>query len=102
MNQTGVTLIPLLSRILQMLESGLDHHLQAKYYPAISVQNLCKSLENNPGEQKLTLRNLSSAFLILVIGLALATGTFLLEVVYCYLISIHCKKTNRNTSSVSF
>ena len=41
---------------------------------------ICKNLQSQAGETQLSLRSLSSAFLLLGIGLGLAAGSFLLEI----------------------
>lgn len=75
-------LVPLHFRILQIQQSGLDIYWYHRSYPLYTVENDCKNVQTNEGEKKLSLQSLRSTFLVLVIGLALATGAFFLEIVY--------------------
>ena len=44
-----------------------------------SVADTCKMMQASEGETKLSLQSLLSAFLILAMGIGLATGAFLAE-----------------------
>ena len=68
------------SRLLQIQQSGLDIYWSRRNTPLLTAEIICKSSKSLAGDTKLSLRSLLSVFLLLGIGLGLATGAFLLEI----------------------
>lgn len=61
------------------MENGLHEHWRHTDHGNVMKEN-CKDFQSE--RQLLTLEDLSSAFLILAIGLVLAVGLFLLEIIH--------------------
>ena len=84
--------------MLIMLESGLDSYWYSRYWPKVSSTDICKDVQKRKGKQKLKLRDLQSAFLILAIGLVLAIAAFLLEMI-CFMVGTrHKNSVSQNTN----
>ena len=65
-----------------MHQAGLIEHWKLQNSPPISATKICQDLDRGEGHQTLKLRDLQSAFLILAIGLGLATVTLVFELLY--------------------
>ena len=59
-----------------MIEGGLNKHWHDKYW---SSSNMCKDNLKGQGARNLTLDDLQSAFLVLAVGVTMATLIFLAE-----------------------
>ena len=75
----GINLLGCYFRILQIQQSGLDIYWRRRNNPLPTVADTCKVMKASQGETKLSLQSLLSAFLILAMGIGLATGAFLAE-----------------------
>ena len=67
-----------------MGEAGLHDYLTAKYVPKTDRCNLDKYQEENSKPKAIKLVELSSFFLVLVIGIDLSILTFLIEIIVFY------------------
>ena len=79
----------ILSRIEKARESGILYLWRDWYIPA--TKQCQKSFYEIPKNQRLTLKNLSGAFVILIVGYTLATITFVIEIFIFH----RCNKTRR-------
>ena len=68
--------------MLHTMQSGLEQYWRRKTRSKVSTDNVCRNLNSSKGEPRLTLKTLQGTFLILAIGLAIATVVFILEIVY--------------------
>lgn len=69
-------------RILEVMQSGLDHYWRLKDRRKISATENCKTPDASQREPVLTLRTLQDSFLILAVGLGLASVAFVVEIVH--------------------
>ena len=74
--------IPFWFRIMEILQSGLMDYWHRRSLPTMSAKEKCNFLNEHHKERPLTLDDLRGAFLILSIGLILAIGAFLLEIIH--------------------
>ena len=69
------------SRILEILQSGLNVYWHRRYQPAVSALDICQNRHESADlERSLKLENLAGAFLILAVGLTVSAVAFLLEI----------------------
>jgi len=69
-------------KILQMHQAGLVEYWKLQNAPSISANRICQGLDRGGGPQELKLRDLQSAFIILAIGLCIATIALAFELLY--------------------
>jgi len=69
-------------KIMEILQSGLMDYWHRRSLPTMSAKEKCNFLNEHHKERPLTLDDLRGAFLILSIGLILAIGAFLLEIIH--------------------
>lgn len=65
-----------------MLQGGLILHWHKQYHPKKLAESSCGNLNNGQNHPKVTLSVLQGAFLILAVGLGMATVSFLIEIVH--------------------
>lgn len=75
--------------MMQMMESGLTEYWRKKLWPKIPANVQCQSQSagaTDSGElRRLSLKDIQSPFLILIIGAGLALTAFLLEIIIFHL-----------------
>ena len=64
-----------------MLQGGLDRYWRNRNYPAVSVREKCRDLQQSKVLRNLGLYDLQSSFLVLAVGMGLAIIAFLLEAI---------------------
>ena len=77
-----INLLQLDYRILQMLDGGLGDHWYKRSQSKTSATTICIDSQRDKRHGNLEMHDFASVFMLLVIGLCLATAAFFLEIVY--------------------
>ena len=80
--------------MLQVKQSGINEYLELKRRSKTLIADACDNLNSSQEFSNLTLYTLQGTFLILSVGLVLASVAFLVEILY------HKRKTRRFQTAV--